>query len=244
MKTIRFNPAQVNAILKGDKTQHRILPKFQPDEVRYCTYGAKEGLTDAKHATLRMDYPPERFRPCGATWVGDSDQSPFEWKYGKVGDFIRVKEDCQIYGHYTKCGKKPCGKQNYIFRAHDSKQVRYFGEWHAEITNRTDLGWHYRKAIAMPEWAVRIKLELTRHRIERLHDITESDAIADNVRYGDGCPIYLKDIVRMAKRLGTEINNKALYAAVWDKVNQFNGHQWSKNDWVNVIEFKVVEVKT
>lgn len=244
MKTIRFNQQQVKAILAGDKTQHRMNMKYQPDGVQRFSRGEPTVLTDAKYASLAMEDPPERFQPCNLNWFADGDYTPFAWQYGKVGDFVYVKEECQIYGRWVKSGICKYGRQQHTFRTHESKQVRYTGNYEPEAENLTDLGWHSRVVIAMPDWACRIKLELTRHRIERLHDISVYDCMCEDA-YGLLPLIGDETLKNMAKRLGSSVGEaKTIFAAHWDKVNQFNRHQWSKNDWVNVIDFKVVEVKT
>jgi hypothetical protein len=68
----------------------------------------------------------------------------------------------------------------------------------------------------MPRWASAMVLEITDVRVERLHEITEEDAIKEGVRSRDD----FKDL--------------------WDLINFERGHGWGQNDWVRVISFRRV----
>ena len=73
--------------------------------------------------------------------------------------------------------------------------------------------WGWRPSIFMPRWASRIALEVTGVRVERLQDISEEDAKAEDVAY------------------------RCDYKVVWDEING-KKYPWSSNPWVWRIEFK------
>jgi hypothetical protein len=75
----------------------------------------------------------------------------------------------------------------------------------------------------MPRWASRITLEIVYIRVERVQDISEEDAKAEGVT----CPDF--------------INPRQAYYDLWDSINADIGHSWEKNDWVWVIEFRVLK---
>lgn len=78
----------------------------------------------------------------------------------------------------------------------------------------------------------RITLEVTGVRVERLQDISESDAIAEGlIRYGEGFR-YAPDFPWFA-------NPVAAFRSGWDKQNR--PATWAGNWWVWVIEFRRVE---
>lgn len=78
--------------------------------------------------------------------------------YGKPGDLLWVRES------WAKAKIAQAGQEWVVYRDGDS---------------RTDFGGPWKPSIHMPREANRITLEITAVRVERLHDITEADAIAE-----------------------------------------------------------------
>jgi hypothetical protein len=74
-------------------------------------------------------------------------------------------------------------------------------------------GW--KPSIFMPRRASRITLEITAVRVERLHDISESDAKSEG-------------------------EDREGFKRLWDSENAKRGYCWEVNPWVWVIEFKTV----
>lgn len=86
-------------------------------------------------------------------------------------------------------------------------------------------GIRWRPSIHMPRWASRILLEIVNVRVERLHDISEADAIAE------GCnnSLHLQ---------GGRFANEN-FAHLWWTIN--GDGSWEANPWVWAIEFKAVQ---
>lgn len=84
--------------------------------------------------------------------------------------------------------------------------------------------------IHMPRWASRILLEITAVRVERLHDISEADAVAE------GCKPIRPELVLdgLIARIGRSAVEE--FRLVWEATH--GGGSWEKNPWVWVIEFK------
>lgn len=80
----------------------------------------------------------------------------------------------------------------------------------------------WRPAIHMPRWASRITLEVTGVRIERLHDISEADAIAEGVKNSLHLP---------GGRFAREN-----FAHLWWTIN--GDGSWEANPLVWVVEFQ------
>jgi hypothetical protein len=94
------------------------------------------------------------------------------------------------------------------------------------IVNCAGRGW--RPSIFMPRWASRITLEITGVRVERVRDISESDAKAEGVTPS----IVGRDFDYLGYRAG--------FQSLWDSINSKRGYSWASNPWVWVVEFKRV----
>ena len=94
-------------------------------------------------------------------------------------------------------------------------------------------------SIHMPRRASRITLEVTRVRVERLHDITEEDARAEGVEAMDGMFDEV-ELCRIAKIAGSSYEDaRGWFAALWCQIN--GAESWDANPWVWVVEFKRME---
>jgi hypothetical protein len=86
-------------------------------------------------------------------------------------------------------------------------------------------------SIHMPRMACRIKLEVTQLRIERLNNISESDAIAE------GCQDWIKN----GQVIDTAVSD---YAHLWDSIYAERGYAWETNPFVWVVSFQVPGFQT
>jgi hypothetical protein len=94
-------------------------------------------------------------------------------------------------------------------------------------------GVRWRPSIFMPRWASRITLEVTGVRVERLQDISSSDARAEGVR----CPEH--DFPGgfchgPCEALGRE------WVRLWNSINGKRA-AWATNPWVFVVSFSIVQ---
>lgn len=136
---------------------------------------------------------------------------------GQKGDGLWVRETWGVSGingqwaiQYA-CGHvKKAFPDHYEFLARAA--TKYAGNW--------------RPSIFMPRWASRINLEITGVRVERLQDITETDAEAEGVTVGQKCCNEAR----------------CAYARLWDSINgKRPGCAWADNPWVWVVEFRRAE---
>lgn len=81
-------------------------------------------------------------------------------------------------------------------------------------------GLKWRPSIFMPRWACRLVLEVTAVRVERLQDISETDAKAEGVEPADCCLAYYHG-----------------YSKLWDSINAKRA-PWASNPWVWAITFR------
>jgi len=115
--------------------------------------------------------------------------------------------------------------------SHDPDDTRYRADYQGNEYNdvRDMLPW--RPSIFMPRTRSRITLEVVNIRVERLHAITEEDAIREGV-----------DAVSVADvpRNGT-LSRRDDFAQLWQKINGKRA-PWGSNPFVWRIEFRRVEV--
>ncbi|UVS87020.1 hypothetical protein EFP18_23345 [Burkholderia glumae] len=246
-RPIIFIAPMVRAILDGRKTQTRRVVKPAP------IYGDVDGMF--------------------ASWMFKKQRGSGHWLYpnarslvlsecphGQPGDRLWVRESfwgCEAPGF----GDQPC--------------VVYDDEWHGKEYRPAEIRPWARKfgripAIHMPRDCSRITLEITGVRVERLHDISEGDAIAEGAVFTDfgieppkgsisvdgGRNFH--PVVRGTQRNGwhmgdatshTRCMGSARYAFA-NFINRLHGGEnwnlkgpglWEANPWVWVIEFKRVE---
>lgn len=88
----------------------------------------------------------------------------------------------------------------------------------------------WRPSIHMPRWACRLVLEITGVKVERLQDITASDAIDEGIDGAGGNDEF---------RNRPSVEN---FQILWDSINgEREGCAWACNPWVWAITFKVVK---
>jgi hypothetical protein len=106
--------------------------------------------------------------------------------------------------------------------------------------------WRYKTARFMPRWASRITLEINGVRVERVQNITETDAEAEGVErwvIGDGWREYgLSPADESACGAPMETARES-FRTLWDSINSARGYGWDANPWVWAVEFKRLEVR-
>lgn len=152
-------------------------------------------------------------------WSEDAELAEDFWHpcpFGKPGDRLWVRETWGAWPHMLG------GFQR------ESLRYRADGEYQNEHG-----AWRWMSPIHMPRWASRITLEITDVRVERLQDISESDAIAE------GCRPVRPEIVLdgLVARTGRSAVDE--YCQLWESIH--GPESWSANPWVWVIEFKKLE---
>jgi len=211
-RPILFSGPMIQTLLDGRKTQTRRAVKgtedfddfirdVDPDEGPFWRFSLSDG---------------------GATQCAERD-----CPYGQPGDRLWVRE-AFIVGHRMEGGES-------IYCDEDGRElpetVWYRADneefcWTDDEGRRTEtVPW--KSPIFMPRWASRLTLEITEVRVERLHEITEADALAEGCD-GD-CPIgYIPAYQAGPLRYH--------YSQVWVSIN--GPGSWDANPWVWAIEFR------
>lgn len=216
-----FNGEMVRAILEGRKAQTR-----RPFNWR-------------RQPAMEM---AERDDGSLWPWAEDCERGGDIWfacPFGEVGDRVWVREtwqaihdDVDEFGHVeerTYAPSIPKEKDRYWHTVY----AEHFGD-----ESREDRGFPWRPAIHMPRWASRITLEITDVRVERLHSISERDALREGLfqlpASGRYCLQPGMQYFGMASHSAKEV-----YSWLWASV--YGEESWAANPWVWVIEFKRIQ---
>lgn len=200
-RPILFSAPMVVAILEGRKTQTRRVTGFSeinetPDE--WSLYGLEkdpELIAGAdKYGNDKVKKMSGYYALFEHTELGECYRS-IRCPYGQPGEHLWVRETWQKFG------------KEYAYAATD-------GDVYLETK--------WRSSIHMPRAISRLTLEITDIRAERLHYITEADAVAEGCESGgdwDSAPTVQ-------------------YSNLWETIN--GPGSWEQNPWVWVITFKKI----
>jgi hypothetical protein len=152
-RPILFSASMVRALLDGTKTQTWRVGK--PAQVAALS-----------HVIAIQDPDPVERPPLGAPgsgWFGDEEgHLRFFSPYGKPGDRLWVRETWSTQACFDELLPSKL----------TTRSLHYWADGKI-LTGRQ------RPGIFMPRWASRITLEVTDVRVERLQDISETDACAE-----------------------------------------------------------------
>lgn len=202
-----FSGPMVRALLDGSKTQTRRIVK--PVGAHHIFQF--RGEDEARGA----DEPTGEWAWCRAEHVVSEH---IRCPYGKPGDRLWVRETWN-----TSALCMPPIEAPFIYAADLNSDGRMF--WAAR----------WKPSIHMPRAASRITLEVTGVRVERLQDITESDARNEGAIHGPLLPMGWSKV----GCVGDDAAMKSRFAVLWDSLAA-PGTDWDANPWVWVVEFKRV----
>ena len=173
--------------------------------------------------------------------------------YGQVGDRLGVKETHWRYGRWKRNGFTKTGKQAWKFKTttdeclffDDEPRKLYPNFSRQHLANLKYSDWFKRPSIFLPKKYIRIWLEITEVRVERVQEIDYFGARAEGILsfYPDrpdpenGGYGYN----RGATGLPMRYDSTAAFMDLWDSLNAKRGYGWEVNPWVWVITFKVVK---
>lgn len=210
-KPILFRGEMVRAILDGRKTQTRriVRPRLIP-VVDECF------KVNGKWCNYTFGYDLVELSP-----------------YGPPGGRLWVRET-HYYDTFEKFPKsKPANfPMDFYYRA-DGECCEQIPECQCFDVGKTP----WRPSIFLPRWASRITLEITKVRVERLQDISETDAIAEGCEMDGQFPKEQED----PSGIGHRGWDSAIewYSDLWENIN--GEGSWDDNPWVWVTEFKQIK---
>lgn len=223
-RPILFQGEMVRAILAGKKTQTRRLIKPQPTE---------EGRGLIGHVKMCGHFGAHVFGPCMVKLV----PSP----YCKAGDRLWVREAFAYSVRDPDSHHEGFSEETHdaVYRAtqeHEGEWTHYNGDGTQTATKPT-----WRPGIHMPRWASRITLEVVEIRVQRLNEITETDAAAEGVEpFFKRFPEIGRDQRITSRELARDAEHRASFAVLWDEINGDRA-LWVSNPWVWAVTFKRIE---
>lgn len=214
----------VRAILAGQKTQTRRVvtsPRRPPSDDWFISPLGDDRM-----------WPHERI-PEART-----KSRPMRCPYGQPGDRLWVRETWAAADIFYQ--DHELDEPGVIaYRADKTAQFQNPGRHQSGQVPDTDLAqwnWdllHWRPSIHMPRWASRITLEVTGLRVERLHDISEADALAEGVtQRNEVC------VNNHGQTFTERMTAKRAFQVLWHDIN--GAESWDANPWVWVVEFRRV----
>ena len=234
-RPIIFSSPMVRAILDGRKSQTRRIVKKQISDI-HKFQGWIIGSTDKKRDG------------CASWGIGEGaliyDLVVARCPYGKPGDRLWVRETWQGPLFYDEI---PEDWNSDKYKTPEYCYYKASGD-SCDFTDSDDnFVERWSPSIHMPRWASRILLEVTNVRVERLHDISEEDAIAEGLKAitKDGKTIKYgipdRDGYPGNDDTGWDwcdwnVSPVSAYKMLWESIN--GQGSWVLNPWVWVVEFR------
>ncbi|MDX0865563.1 hypothetical protein GOE00_02195 [Sinorhizobium medicae] len=206
-RPILFSGPMVRALLDGRKTQTRRIIKPQP-----FASGYYDGEIEINVIPANDQYPKAFRFNANAVGGGAILEEVFEPRIN-AGDRLWARETWQglSFGDYQPTKSSFC-------------EVRYAATDPCADLDAEARGYPWRPSIFMPRWASRLTLIVTDVRVERLQDISITDALAE------GWP----GAVEANKMPATK-----WYRHLWDEIN--GAGAWDVNPWVAAYTFSVIK---
>jgi len=211
-RPILFSAPMVRALLNRSKTQTRRVVKLRNGQYLPPSESAdRPGWQQLLHS-CPYGIPGDRL------WVKETWGMELLWGTSGEGSISRGYEIRYRAG--GECGftyEGPDSEIDPFLRYYDTQK----GNW--------------RPSIYMPHWASRILLEIVHIRVERLQNLSETDALAEGVD-----PELCDHARRSCEEIGCYGNTaKAAYHGLWDQIH--GQDSWATNPWVWVVQFRRIE---
>lgn len=238
-KPIPCSAPMVRALLAGTKTQTRRRIKsarvFGTPEARAFTLRGADLARALQNASGFRRYD-------GNGWGWEADAFPWQAPAERTGwlahighapgDRLYVREHWRVEACFDD--RSPAG-----LPIGDIVAVQY----EADGSRRFWLYDHlpagrFRQGMHMPRWASRITLTVTEVRVQRLHDISDEDALAEGIVAVEHRIGGITRYTGVGAKFGLAQHTPTLaYAHLWDTINGEDA--WAENPWVAAYTFTV-----
>lgn len=249
-RPILFSAPMVCALLDGRKVQTRRILKPQPPE--WATFCEQPDMFNVERRWVPsglwrwsepQQSPPRALRAWPIDAGGEHYWLQLPWR---VGDRLWVKETwrtsiCQDAIKPSIMETPGNGYGWPVWYEADGGAVTWRG------SNGGGPGFETpgkrRPSLFMSRWASRLTLAVTQVRVERLHDISEADAVAEGMPdFGTFCetldPGKLNAAGETAAQTASRLRwPQRWFAALWNEIN--GDGAWAANPWVVATTFTV-----
>lgn len=218
---IPYSPEMVRARRAGIKTNTRRVMSPQPVPIDFQPLIPSSDM-------FRYVHDDSMWGDC---WViaGYRIVGPWRCSYGHTGDLLWVREAWRTLAMYNNLPPRDLPHDAPIWYEADGPAPAQFS------------GGRYRHARFMMRWMSRGLDEVVEIRIERLNEITESDAIDEGIEtLRHECKLWRNysspdgpDCISFT--LANPIDS---YRSLWESIN--GQGSWDANPWVWVVHFKVL----
>lgn len=235
-RPIIFDSESVRAILAGRKTQTRRAVKPQPNEDWYPEVGFYHPVKVARDGE---EYPGDEV--FGAADEEDGRVCP----YGAPGDELWVRETFCHQWHDPPTSKGYY--DGYWYAATDPQPVKVDGDGWIVVRKNGEEASPWRSPIHMPRTASRLTLRVTEVRVERVQEISNTDAMAEGIpgtwgEWGANAPAWALSSIEEPGVEGPHLwDNRTSaenFALRWNSINKKRGFGWDVNPWVWVLSFE------
>lgn len=231
-RPILFSAPMVRAILNGSKTQTRRVLRFLP----------------APDSVMRhWDTPFEQSSVDRHIWTSVSKNYALASRVRYlVGDRLWVREAWRVSKNHDALRpvNLPAHRCTILFEAGGSMgnmAAPPESHWVPDMdypARMPEWAGRLRASMHLPRWASRLTLIVREVRVQRLHEISEADAIAEGMQRCD----VLGDEAYGAWSGGVDFihgeNARGAYRRTWELIN--GPQSWDANPWVAVYEFNAV----
>lgn len=211
---ILFSAPMVRALLDGRKTQTRRILKPQP---RLFTI-------DDKGTPCQVGVMQIEGEAVNSVWLGIAQAGvlPGQKVRFAAGDRLYVREAWKASAGNDRTRPTELSPETPVYFVADDRL------WPVA---------RYRAAMHMPRWASRLTLTVTDVRVERLQNISESDAKAEGLEFQMGWLPQYRGTDQLPWR--SEFPRDAFHD-LWDSINgKREGAGWDENPWVVAVSFTV-----
>lgn len=229
---ILFSTQMVKAIIDGRKSQTRRImkPQLPPcDHTVFKDADWKDEPTRWSESAM-LHVGKAYCSLCGAGTEYSKDHGGIVCPYGKPGDILWVRES------WSPKYVKGCLKE---YQQHYQDIVPWIYKVDHPGQKQGYAAHPWKPSIHMPKDAARIWLEVTGVRVQKLHEISDQDVVAEGIdRYvftGSFSAEVYRDLTMQSPGCAEA---KDAYELLWASIN--GQESWDANPWVWVIEFKVL----
>ncbi len=235
---ILFSTAMIMAILEGRKTQTRRVVK----QAMEWDHNWKVSPITGKQMGGIQRYEMR----CGTQYALPWFRCP----YGAAGDLLYVRETFYAWGKWVQDGITKTGKQKWQFMDL-TKSVN--GRYLYCDDNIDKMGiapntlkdgkahWYKRPSMFMPKAAVRLFLQVEDIRVERLEEISHSDAVAEGINYVIDKVTGFCGYDYLSGGYNLMTTGCHSYLSLWRKINKIERFASTGNPWVWVVKFKRID---